>query len=127
MASGSMAFQLPNPDDPKNESAQAPACRLMLAVLEEALTTFQKGLNSPVPEQRRRFQEVDCWIASSDTDWPFSFENICATLSISPDYIRAGLRGLKREAYQAEARCRPAMLRRQSIQDRKAWRGRISG
>jgi hypothetical protein len=125
MATGTMAFKLPDHGLDYSGSCQEPASRLMLAVLEEALLTFQRGLNSPLPEQRQRFHEVDTWVASIDTDWPFSFENICSTLNINPDYIRTGLRDLKRDAFQAQVRRRPAAIRRQTIQDRKAWRGRI--
>ena len=126
MATGTMAFKLPDSQLDESQNCQEPASRLMLAELEEALLTFQRGLNSPLPEQRQRFHEVDNWVASVDTDWPFSFENICSTLQINPDYIRTGLRDLKKDAFQAQVRCRPANLRRQTIQDRKAWRGRIS-
>ena len=73
------------------ELTASPRNRLMLAVLEEALVTFQRGLNSPKAEQRRQFHEVDRWVASDDTDWPFSFENICQIVDMNPDYIRQGL------------------------------------
>jgi len=107
------------------ETTASPRNRLMLAVLEEALVTFQRGLNSPRAEQRRRFHEVDYWVASADTDWPFSFENICSCLGIDPDYIRAGLRRLKREALATNSRCKPGGLRRERIYDRRGWRGQI--
>lgn len=70
---------------------------LMLAVLENAIRAFQKhikrskgvvtGKNSPWP-----------WIVSTDSDWPFSFENICEQLAINPDYIRFHLRELVKKA-----------------------------
>ncbi len=108
-----------------NDLSSEPANRLMLAILEEALVSFQRGLNSPVPEQRRQFHEVDTWVASGDTDWPFSFENICAALLIDPDYIRTGLRRLKHEAFSRNSRCRARRLRRERIYDRRGWRGQI--
>ncbi len=102
-----------------------PSNRLMLAILEDALVTFQRGLNSPVPWQRRRFHEVDRWVASDDTDWPFSFENICTALMLDPGYIRSGLRKLKKRAFARASRCRPHQLRRERIYDRRGWRGHI--
>jgi hypothetical protein len=98
----------------------------MLAVLEEALVTYQRGINSPVPEQRRRFCEVDSWTSSEDTDWPFSFENICHALRLDPDYIRFGLRTMKREALVTRSRPTERKLRRERIYDRRAWRGQIN-
>ncbi|RMF22424.1 MAG: hypothetical protein D6760_07485, partial [Deltaproteobacteria bacterium] len=91
--------------------AANPRNRLMLAVLEEALMTFRRGLNSPKAEQRRLFYEVDRWVASHDTDWPFSFENICGCLGIEPDYIRRGLRRLKKEALESARAPRVRSLR----------------
>jgi hypothetical protein len=97
----------------------------MLAVLEEALVSFQRGLNSPRAEQRRQFHEVDRWVASEDTDWPFSFENVCGCLRIDPDYIRMGLRSLKHDALSSGASAKSPRLRRERIYDRRGWRGQI--
>jgi hypothetical protein len=107
------------------EPSREPENRLMLAVLEEALVTFQRGLNSPIPERRKRFCEVDRWVSEKDSDWPFSFENICQTLRIDPDYIRAGLRSLKCQSLSRRAHARGRKLRRERIYDRRGWRGHI--
>ena len=107
------------------EPSREPENRLMLAVLEEALVTFQRGLNSPVPERRKRFCEVDKWVSEKDSDWPFSFENICQTLCIDPDYIRAGLRTLKCQSLMTRSQSRRRKLRRERIYDRRGWRGHI--
>ena len=73
--------------------------RLMLAVLEEALTTFQRGLVSDVAERRKHACEVEAWAASDAVDWPFAFENVCDCLGISPDYVRRRMGKLRRSAY----------------------------
>lgn len=109
----------------KQELTASPRNRLMLAVLEEALVSFQRGLNSPKAELRRQFHEVDRWVASSDTDWPFSFENVCSCLDIDPDYIRMGLRDLKRSALESGECKKSPRLRRERIYDRRGWRGQI--
>ncbi len=108
-----------------SELSSNPGNRLMLAVLEEALVTFQRGVNSPKAERRRRFYEVDHWVASHDTDWPFSFENICTSLMIDPDYVRAGLQQLKEQAYEEGCTVRRRGLRRERIYARRGWRGQI--
>jgi hypothetical protein len=112
-------------DGEQRELTASPRNRLMLAVLEEALVSFQRGLNSPRAEQRRQFHEVDRWVASDDTDWPFSFENVCGCLRIDPDYIRMGLRSLKHDALSSGSNGKSPRLRRERIYDRRGWRGQI--
>ena len=113
-------------DANNRDLAADPSNRLMLAVLEEALVTFRRGVDSPIAEQRRLFHEVDRWVRSNDTDWPFSFENICGCLRIDPDYIRYGLRRCKREALEgSRLRRRSRRLRRERIYSRRGWRGQI--
>ncbi len=107
------------------EPSENPESRLMLAVLSDALVTFQRGLDSHVPERRKRFCEVDQWISESNTEWPFSFESICHTLHIDPDYIRTGLRLLKYESLSQRTEKSAPALRRETIYDRRSWRGQI--
>jgi hypothetical protein len=77
------------------------AQRVMLAVLQDAVKTFEQGLRSRRAVERQRFNEVDRWVASPDTDWPFTFENVCTCLGLDPDYMRDGLHRLKVEAFQS--------------------------
>lgn len=65
--------------------------RLMLAVLEEAVATFQRHLDSKARHGQRVFAEAEEWIQSADSSWPFAFENICHALDINPEYLRRGL------------------------------------
>jgi hypothetical protein len=95
-----------------------PERRLKFAVLQEALVTFQKGVVSPVPERRRRCLAVYHWINEDSQDWPFSFLNICNTLEMDPEYIRAGIRlSWKDAAAQRLSRGRPKP--RQRRRDRR--------
>jgi hypothetical protein len=72
--------------------------RLMLAVLQDALDCFQKYAFSKDGQGRQLFSEADEWIACEDRDWYFSFENICETLDMNPDYLRRGVRQWKQSA-----------------------------
>jgi len=74
------------------DASLQPEKRLMLAVLEEAVGTFQKNALSPHRRARRLFTDVEEWLGSEDRDWPFSFVNICQALGLEPHYLRAGLR-----------------------------------
>ena len=65
--------------------------RLMLAVLESAVEDFQKYVLARKPRGKKLFQEAEEWFLERDSDELFSFENICDTLQLHPDYIRKGL------------------------------------
>jgi len=65
--------------------------RLMLAVLESAVEDFQKYVLARKPRGKKLFQEAEEWFLEKDSDELLSFENICETLQLHPDYIRQGL------------------------------------
>ena len=65
---------------------------LMLAVLEDAIDCYQKFAHARDPRGTQMFDEAREWVSSNDRSWLFSFENICDTLEINPDYVRRGLR-----------------------------------
>ena len=65
--------------------------KLMLAVLSDAIEHFQKYAFSKDEKGRKLFQEAEEWFLEKDNDGLCSFENICQTLQLHPDYIRQGL------------------------------------
>jgi hypothetical protein len=65
--------------------------RLMLAVLEGAVSDFQKYATASSGRGRRLFAEASAWLGSSAIDGPFGFENICQGLGLDPSFIRGGL------------------------------------
>jgi hypothetical protein len=104
---------------------KTPEERLMSAVLEEAFTTFQRGLHSGDPMVRQAAMEVDQWVRSRDGEEVFSFESVCGALGLSPDYVRAGLAELKRIA-RTQPCAEPIRKRyRARVAERRHWRGRI--
>ena len=44
---------------------------------------------------RRMFREAEEWILEEDSNWLFSFENICEVLGFNPGYVRKGLIALE--------------------------------
>jgi hypothetical protein len=68
-----------------------PEKRLMLAVFEDAVACFQKYIHARDTRGKTVFAEAEEWILEKDSDWLFSFENICETLGLNPDYVREGL------------------------------------
>jgi hypothetical protein len=67
--------------------------RLLLAVLENAVVTFERYVAAFDTRGRRLFAEVEAWFASEDTEWMFSFVAVCNALDFDATYVRAGLRG----------------------------------
>lgn len=65
--------------------------RLMIAVLEDAVNCFMKQLHATEPKARQLFLDAEEWITAEDPTWFFSFDNVCHTLDLSPDYVREGL------------------------------------
>ena len=78
--------------------------RLMLAVLEEAVLTFQRHLHAKTRRGQGLFREADEWIRSADTSWTFAFESVCHTLGLDPEYLRGGLDRLKERRPASGAR-----------------------
>src|SRR6266850_1777038 len=79
---------------------------LMLAILENAVEYFQKYLFAQNDIGRKLFQEAEEWFLEKNADLFFSFESICETLELHPDYIREGLmswkeKTLKEYSFQA--------------------------
>jgi hypothetical protein len=65
--------------------------RLMLAVLENAVGTYQKYAFARDRHGRGLFAEASRWIEANDGTWPCSFVNICHALGLEPAHLRSGL------------------------------------
>ena len=65
--------------------------RLMIAVLEDAVNCFMKQLHATDPKARQLFLDAEEWITAEDPTWFFSFDNVCETLDLNPEYLREGL------------------------------------
>ncbi len=68
-----------------------PEKRLMLAIIEEAIACYQKYLCAEKRRGRTLFADAEKWIWDEDSNWIFSFENICEVLGLTPAYVRRGL------------------------------------
>lgn len=77
-----------------------PECRLLWAVLEDAVGTYMKNATATSRRGKRLFREAEEWIMQDDPTWLCSFVSICYILGLDPDYLRSGLRRW-REARQA--------------------------
>ena len=68
-----------------------PEKRLMLVVLEDAITCFQRYFHARDRKQKELYEEAASWIFDRGDDRAFSFESICDTYGLEPDYLRMGL------------------------------------
>lgn len=65
--------------------------RLMLAVLADAINILHEWRASLSIRKRRMFSEAVRWVMSHGSNVPFSFDNVCDALEISPDALRRRL------------------------------------
>ena len=94
------AKDIPDPPVPENyfstdNDFQCGEKRLALAIIEEAIGTYQRYAFSLNYRARRLHQEASDWIADSDRSWVFSFENLCDFLDLDPNYLRGGIQKWK--------------------------------
>jgi hypothetical protein len=78
-------------DQRRPDESASPELRLMLAVIDEALLTYRRYAQGTGRVARRRFAEVERWIASSDGAWLYSFESICEALGLQASAVRRSL------------------------------------
>ena len=76
----------------KSSQTPDPERRLMVAILEDAVSCLSKDPRRCPRLQRRSFEEAHYWVNASDAEsWVFSFTNVCETLGFDPSYLRRGL------------------------------------
>jgi hypothetical protein len=83
-----------------------PEKKLMLAVLEDAIACFQKYAFTRDRKGKMLFQEAEFWVQNTNSDWPFSFANVCETLVLDPDYLRQGLAKWKAAKLESRAKAK---------------------
>lgn len=81
---------------PRRPSAFTGSRALMFAILEDAVRCYSRTIKN-VKESEKNLLERDAkiWIESEDTERLFSFNNVCASLGLSPSALRRGLKQLK--------------------------------
>jgi hypothetical protein len=78
-------------DTRRNDASAMPEKRLLLAVLEDAVITFQRYTNSTQRRGQRLFRETETWVISDDVGWACSFRNVCDALGFDAEWLRQGL------------------------------------
>ena len=85
----------------KPNQYREPERRLMVAILEDAVSCLSMNPQRCNVRQRKQYAEAAQWVsAEEESEWIFSFRNICEVLGIDPSYLR---RGLSRRAVASRA------------------------
>ena len=90
-------------DTIRRKVALEPERHLMLAILEDAVVSFQKNLHARTAKKRALFEEAEAWLLHEEDSALFSFASVCNLLEIEPTYLRRGLMTWKRENAPAKA------------------------
>ncbi len=65
--------------------------RLVVAIMQDAVECFQKHIHARDSKRRQLYVDSEVWISEDDDRSVFSFNNVCALLSIDCEYARKGL------------------------------------
>ena len=77
-------------NDRRNKTLALPEERLMLAILEDAVASFQEYCAAKDGKRKQLFNDVEKWFFAASSGWIFDFETICGIAGFDPDYFRKG-------------------------------------
>lgn len=120
-----------------------PERKLMLAVLEATVSTYRdklirmaKSTKGPrrntrhfrMPNQKIEKNILECeeWFQNTDCIWPYSFENICNALDLSPEYLRSGLAKSKKDILNMNSKALNALHLKRHRSNNQSGIGRHS-
>jgi hypothetical protein len=76
----------------KSSQYRDPERRLMVAILEDAVSCLSMNLRRCNVRKRKQYEAAQQWVTTEeDSEWIFSFRNICEVLGMDPSYLRRGL------------------------------------
>jgi len=102
-----------SPESPYHEMGEV---ALMRAVLQDAITCFQRSAVSDRRQDQRLAREAEEWFFAKEDGYVFSLVNICAVLGLDPGYIRLGLKRWRQCPAARLRRGRLPMVRRSPAQ-----------
>src|SRR6185312_17376192 len=71
--------------------AKGPERTLMAALLFDGLQSYMSYVCAATQAAKTRYREAYNWVTSDDTEYVFSFVNVCEALGIHPQFLRIGL------------------------------------
>ena len=88
---------------------------LMIAVLQDAIDCVAKHRYAKDYRGRRLFDEATEWLLAEETDWPYSFESICAVLDLDANAVRRALRLPERQSALASRPVKKALQNHEGL------------
>jgi hypothetical protein len=82
----------------------APEVALAKGVLTQAKQDLRRYRGAPDPIGREMYRDAFSWVASNDSEWPYSFLNVCEALDLRPDGLREKLLAETRPGWYARSR-----------------------
>ena len=75
-----------------------PQRRLMVAVLQTVIddcegSRSRQSAGRPAPRDGKAYTDARAYLASTDREWPFTFENLCDALGLDAGAFRRRLMG----------------------------------
>jgi hypothetical protein len=64
---------------------------LSAGVLKQAEQDLRRFYDAPSAIERELYLDAYRWVMSDDSDWPFSFLNVCQSLNLVPEAVRQDL------------------------------------
>ena len=82
----------PNSDERTDvEATSQPEFALAKGVLIQAKQDLRRFATAQDSVGREMYADAYSWVTSNDFSWPYSFQNVCKALRLSPEFIRAEL------------------------------------
>jgi len=88
-----------------------PEKKLMLAILEDAVACFQKYLFARDSKGKTQFRDTEDWVFQGIDLGIFSFDIVCETLGLEPNYVRRGLAHWKKQRLAQQTHAQVISLR----------------
>lgn len=88
-----------------------PEKKLMLAILEDAVACFQKYLFARDSKGKAQFRDTEDWVFQGTDLGIFSFDMVCETLGLEPNYVRRGLAHWKKQRHAQQTQAQVIPLR----------------
>jgi hypothetical protein len=69
----------------------------LLAILEDAVACFQKYLFARDSKGKAQFRDTEDWFFQGSDLGIFSFDTVCETVGLEPNYVRRGMAHWKKQ------------------------------
>jgi hypothetical protein len=86
--------------------ARGPERALMSALLFDGVQAYMGYLLNTKRKGTGRLHEAYRWVTDSSSDYVFSFNNVCESLGIDPDFLRYGLANAAQTQQQEMSKAR---------------------